>query len=155
MKKYILATCLALVGSSASAITRTAEVIFIEHVSTSYETVYVSDRECKYTNYSDTGDAVGGMIIGGIIGKALTGDDQGAAVGAIIGLGAGANSKKVQTCYDVTRPSRIEKNKYVIHWKTYNGDRGYFYSDVKYPIGDVIYVEVPYRTYDNKYIHNH
>ncbi|MCB1369042.1 MAG: hypothetical protein KDK00_14850 [Rhodobacteraceae bacterium] len=63
----------------------------------------------------NTGDILGGAIIGGVIGKAATGQDGGAAVGAIIG-GAVANEnstrtvtryKNVETCKQVYVPSQI------------------------------------------------
>jgi uncharacterized protein YcfJ len=45
---------------------------------------------------ADGGDVLGGMIIGGLLGKALTGNDKGAGVGAVIGGVAGAERKKTE-----------------------------------------------------------
>jgi len=42
---------------------------------------------------ASSGEVVGGAVIGGVIGKTITGDDGGAIVGAIIG-GATANNRK-------------------------------------------------------------
>ena len=39
----------------------------------------------KQTSGDKTGDTLGGAILGGLIGKALTGNDDGAALGAIFG----------------------------------------------------------------------
>ena len=50
--------------------------------------------------------ALGGMIIGGVLGKVLGGNDQGAAAGAILGGVVGANNaqgKRVITGYRVER----------------------------------------------------
>jgi uncharacterized protein YcfJ len=45
--------------------------------------------------------ALGGMIIGGLLGKGITGDDQGAAAGAVIGGVIGAD-KAGRKCWDET-----------------------------------------------------
>jgi len=64
---------------------------------------------------ANPGDVLGGAIIGGVLGKAATGDSGGAAVGAIIG-GAVANNnstktvtryKDIETCKQVYVPTRI------------------------------------------------
>lgn len=66
----------------------------------------------------NAGDVVGGAIVGGIIGKGVTGQDSGAAVGAIIG-GAVANEnsrrtvtryRDVETCKRVYIPAKIYDN---------------------------------------------
>lgn len=58
---------------------------------------------------------IGGAIVGGVIGKAVTDDDKGAAVGAIIGGVVGHESsettvtryKDVETCKNVFIPERV------------------------------------------------
>jgi|13_taG_2_1085334.scaffolds.fasta_scaffold09057_5 uncharacterized protein YcfJ len=55
---------------------------------------------------SNSGDVLGGMIIGGLIGKGITKKDNGAAVGAVIGglIAADNNGKeRVQTGYRIER----------------------------------------------------
>lgn len=72
-----------------------------DHYATVYERVEVVDRRCEiidvpvYGTRQQQGDAAGsallGMIIGGAIGKGLTGNDDGAAAGAIMGGVIGAD----------------------------------------------------------------
>ena len=63
-----------------------------------YEDVYVYEEmstpiyyeQCKnirvpQKNGASGGDVLGGMILGGLLGKGLTGDDGGAAAGAVLG----------------------------------------------------------------------
>jgi uncharacterized protein YcfJ len=59
------------------------------------ETVQVPVYETRKKS-ADGGDVLGGMIIGGLLGKALTGNDKGAGVGAVIGGVAGAERNKTE-----------------------------------------------------------
>jgi len=78
-----------------------------DHYKTVYNTVEVVDRQCEIVDVpvygtrqterqgGSGGNALLGMILGGAIGKGLTGDDKGAAAGAIMGgvIGADKGSK--------------------------------------------------------------
>ena len=58
-----------------------------------------------YTNQgSAAGDVVAGMIIGGVMGKIVTGDDDGARAGAVIGgVAAASNHQRVIVGYRTER----------------------------------------------------
>ena len=51
----------------------------------------------RLNQQSNAGDVLGGMIIGGLVGKGATGNDRGAALGAVIGglIGADRNNQRV------------------------------------------------------------
>ena len=75
-------------------------------------------------------DVFGGLLIGGILGKALTGDDKGAAAGAVIGGIASAENNKtkqvitgyrnVRECFDDVRMVEYEKKAYDYSEITFN-----------------------------------
>lgn len=84
------------------------------HVDDVFSTVYVDvpqqsvQRICRQVSSGNSagGDALAGMIIGGLLGKGVTGDDKGAAAGAIIGGVIGADKSTGKTtstqCRDET-----------------------------------------------------
>ena len=71
---------------------------------------------------ASAGDVLGGMIIGGLLGKGVTNKDDGAAVGAVIGGMVAADKKKgeekiigyrqEQQCKDYTRYSEVSEQVY-------------------------------------------
>lgn len=73
-------------------------------------------------NGASAGDVLGGMIIGGLIGKGITGDDKGAAFGAITGGMISADKKQNQQgitgyrterqCFVETRYEETEREVY-------------------------------------------
>ena len=72
-------------------------------------------RVCEQRQGASSGDVLGGMIIGGIFGKALSGDDKGAGVGAVIGgmIAADENRSSVGTvCRDVTTYHQEQRSVY-------------------------------------------
>ena len=89
-----------------------------------------------YGNVTSNGDAAGGallgMILGGLIGKGVTGDDGGAAAGAVFGGLVGADKgsqpkttqqvtgyKQERQCTEVTHYKSVTKTVYdysVITW---------------------------------------
>lgn len=103
MKKLLLATTVALVPFTATAGQWTTEC----------STQRVAYQET--VNGANSGDVLGGAIIGGIIGKAAGGNDESAAIGAIIG-GAIANEegkrtvtkyRDVEVCNRVYSPDEV------------------------------------------------
>lgn len=103
MKKLIIATIVALTATTASA-----ESIYIKapivDVQANGRTVYenVPQKSCKTVEVpiygggggASAGDVLGGMIIGGLLGKGATGKDNGAAAGAVIGGMIAADKKQ-------------------------------------------------------------
>ena len=97
-------------------------------------------------------DVLGGMILGGLLGKGLTGDDKGAAMGAILGGVTQADkqsSKRVisgyqtqqqcSTVYDEVRKNIITG--YQIYF-TYEGMSGTATTNTMYNVGDKIQVKM-------------
>ena len=105
MKKLLLAT--ALVASTTSAYANEAARATVRDVYRN-DTVSVPReiQDCHmidvpvYETVRRQGDAgagaLGGMIIGGLLGKGLTGKDDGAAVGAVMGGIIGANNAQTR-----------------------------------------------------------
>ncbi len=99
------------------------------------------------------GDVLAGALIGGILGKALTGDDNGAAFGALAGAMTNAESKKqnqqvitgyktenrCQQVYSVEMQKVLKNYKITYQW---NGHYGSSYTYNVYNVGDVIPVTV-------------
>ena len=140
MKSLILITAL-VAASPAVAENVTAQVedrytnISVNEPFTSQECVMVNVP--VYGNVTTQGDAAGGalmgMIIGGLLGKGVTGDDSGAAAGAVFGGLVGADKgsqakssrqvighKQERQCTEVTHYRSVTKTVYdysVITWK--------------------------------------
>jgi uncharacterized protein YcfJ len=117
MKNILLAT--ALVVMSTPAFADRQPMATITAIEPRYEYVYIDtpSRQCQNVEVpiygtvrgGDAGaGALGGMIIGGILGKGVTGNNDGAAAGAVIGGIIGANnaqngSRQVITGYRTER----------------------------------------------------
>ena len=98
------------------------------------------------------GDVLAGMIIGGLLGKGVTGKDKGAAAGAVLGGIIAADSRKasrvvvgyepVKKCEIVNVPqtTRTIKN-YKINYN-WNGVRGSSYTYNNYSVGDRVPISV-------------
>ena len=149
MKKLLMAsTILAISTSCASAYTRVAKVIFVED--TSYtETSYIDERVCRQeTITTNGGSPLAGALIGGALGNQFgqgQGKDAMTFMGALIGMDHENRKRKTSrvenVCEIVSRPVQNIVNGYVIYWKR-DEQRGYFFSDFKYPVGDNVYVDV-------------
>lgn len=135
MKKIILSTIMVLAATAASAsdfkvIGKVTDIYPI----TGWQTREVTKRECKKvtTNGESAGaNALGGMIIGGLIGKGITGDDKGAAAGAIMGGIIGADKTDTtprvrRVCENVTTLRREETVEYYVVEYNWNGFVGEF-----------------------------
>ena len=105
MHRIIIALAVALFGTSAQAnqsYTVQGKVVQIQPVYTQVS-VQKPSQHCRNVEvpiYGRTGGgnagegALGGMIIGGVLGKVLGGNDKGAAAGAILGGVVGANKSQ-------------------------------------------------------------
>ena len=163
MKKSLipLAVIASLASTAAFAVTRSAKVWHVEKI-TQVQTSYQNQKQCSLQNVpvyrniesgSNSGDVLAGMILGGLLGKGVSGNDKGAAAGAIFGAVIAADktsNKRVVSgyrsetvCTTVNVPVETQSYTYIIRWKRQNL-RGYIYSDSFYSVGDTVYVDVPY-----------
>ena len=138
----------------------------VTQVKPNYETIteYTPIRICReeqvpiYGNakqgQSDAGNVLLGMILGGVSGKVITGDDGGAAVGAIAGGLIGANNnnnssarpivgyRTVQSCSMENRQTNSQGLKNYRITYNFHGAIGTSYSYNSYNLGDNIPVFV-------------
>lgn len=157
--KTLLST-IATLALTTAAYSDTVRATVTDRYTTVYESVPYTKNVCKWVSvpiYEDTvvqGDAAGGalagMILGGILGKGVTGKDDGAAAGAVIGglIGADKGSKPKtkrvivdykdeRRCEPVTHYKEEERVVYdysIIEWndagKTYSLTFDKFYREV-------------------------
>lgn len=118
MKKLLMATALVGVASCATAETIASNVkgtvtevqpltrlVSVERPHRSCNTVEVP----VYGNVgggASAGDVLGGMIIGGLLGKGVSGNDKGAAAGAVIGGMISADKKTQQSIIGYRQENR-------------------------------------------------
>lgn len=163
MKNLILAAALAFTASVAQAETTyvTGTVTRVKPDNVTVE-IRKPQQVCHnvevpiYGNVgggANAGDVLGGMIIGGLIGKGATGDDKGAAAGAVIG-GMIAADKNQQQGIVGYRMEQQCKTEYINTFETRNN--GYYLTievedtilNVKtnntYSVGDKVRIK---RTY--------
>ena len=163
MRKLI--TAVAITSLSTSSLLAAELNAIVTQVEPNYETVteYTPVKICRdeqvpvYGNapqgQSDAGNVLLGMILGGVSGKVITGDDGGAAMGAIAGGLIGANNNNstarpivgyqiLQNCTTENRQSNSTKlRNYKITYNFY-GAIGSSYSYNNYNLGDNIPVYV-------------
>lgn len=163
MKKLLAtAAALSLVATTAAANTALARITKIEpRYQTSYQNVPTTQcQDVQVPIYGTVqgggatgGDVLAGMIIGGILGKGATGNDKGAAAGAVMGgiiaADKGNGNKQVVTgykterqCSEVLVQQQVQTVKnYRITYK-WQGMTGTSYTYNNYNIGDRIPVTV-------------
>jgi len=145
--KHILFVAALATASPVLAADRPKDVVVYDHTKTVARTVPVTELRCRavekpiYGEVTRQGNAaegaLAGMIIGGLLGKGLTGDDNGAAAGAVMGgiVGADKGSKPkterriigyetVEECNNVT----VNRKEYV---DVYSHSTVRFYIDGK------------------------
>ena len=163
MFKTLITTTIAAAVMATSAFANTftveADVVAVTPIRTNVAE-YVPSSVCETVRVPITetrrqggngGDALAGMIIGGLIGKGATGNDRGAAVGAVIGgmVGAEGNSYQVvtgyrneQQCYETQNyQTREVISGYNVRYK-WNGRMGTVATDTPYSVGDTILINV-------------
>jgi len=157
--KNLLVTTAVLVTLASSAIAETVRAR-VTYVEPRYETVYsnIPRTQCQNVEVpiygtvqgggATGGDVLAGMIIGGLLGKGITGDDQGAAAGAVMGgviAADSGNTRQVVTGYRTERQcsevmqreqTRQLRNYYIqFEW---NGIVGDAYTYNRYNVGDYL-----------------
>ena len=125
VRTVILAILLAIVGGWMGSIVANAaeygRVTSVQH-NYAYVTEYRPRQECRKA--PDPGNVLLGIILGGVSGKVITGEDGGAAVGAL----ADEVLTKVIDSYDIGY--------------TWNGYYGNSRTSMPYRIGDEVLVNV-------------
>ena len=165
MKKLLITTSiLATMATSAVADTVYARITGVEprYETRIQNTPTTQCQDVQVPIYGQTqgsgasgGDVLGGMILGGLLGKGASGNDKGAAVGAILGGVIAADNKKskqvvtgYQTqrqCTEVMAREQVNVIKdFVIRFE-WQGHRGKAYTFNDYRVGDLIPVEVSLR----------
>jgi len=161
--KNLLLTTVAVLGLSTAAYAQT-EYATITKVQPNYQNISVptTRTECRtvnvpvYGNVQGNGasgtDVLTGMVLGGLIGKGASGNDKGAAAGAVIGGIIAAENKnnrqeivgyqQQQQCNDVTFYETQETLKNYTIWYEWNGAQGRSYTYNQYRLGDQIPVTV-------------
>ena len=162
LKGILIGSIAVLIASAAKAETRYANITRVEP---NYQTVYmnVPRQQCENVDVpiygtvqgqgANGGDVLAGMIIGGLIGKGVTGDDGGAAAGAVMGgviaADKGNGNRQVVTGYRTERQCREvmmreqqrEIKNYTITYR-WNGISAQSYTYNRYSVGDRIPVTI-------------
>ena len=148
MKNVLVAALLAILSPAFLSAESYATVIKIKP---NYQTKTISEpqRRCQnsevaiygilQTRGASSSDVLGGIIIGSVLGEAVSGIDRGAAAGAVIGgLMAADQGQQIKWVIVGYRPERLYKlvlvNTYQSHMKNYhfiyrwNGIRGKSYT---------------------------
>jgi uncharacterized protein YcfJ len=165
MKKLLITTAVILATASSAFATEYARITKIEpRYTTGYQNVPTTQCQdvevpiygTQQGNGASGGDVLTGMIIGGLLGKGVSGNDKGAAAGAVIGgviaADKGQNNKKVIIGYEIQRQcSEVITRQQISTIKDYhitfewNGVYGSAYTYNNYQLGQRIPVEVRLR----------
>jgi uncharacterized protein YcfJ len=165
MKKLLITTAVLFATATSAFATEYARITKIEpRYTTGYQNVPTTQCQdvevpiygTQQGNGASGGDVLTGMIIGGLLGKGVSGNDKGAAAGAVIGgviaADKGQNSKKVIIGYEIQRQcSEVMTRQQISTIKDYhitfewNGVYGSAYTYNNYQLGQRIPVEVRLR----------
>jgi len=165
MKKLVtIAAVLSMFGSAAFANQVTATVVDMRETYRdavkqvpvqSCQTIDVPIyKEVVTGGGASGGDVLGGMIIGGLLGKGVSGDDKGAAAGAILGGMVAADKKQQretvivgyrqqQQCSTVYEQQQVSvRGDNVVTVELDNGKQYEFYTKGWYKNGTVVFLNL-------------
>ena len=167
MKKLVtIAAVLSMFGSVAFAANQRIQATVVDMQETYRDVIkQVPVQSCQVVDvpiYKEVvtgggasgGDVLGGMIVGGLLGKGASGNDKGAAVGAIIGGMVAADKKQKketvivgykqqQQCSTVYEQKQVSvRGDNVVTLETNNGDRYQFYIKGWYKKGTIVFLNV-------------
>jgi uncharacterized protein YcfJ len=167
MKKLVtLAAVLSMFGSVAFAANQRIQATVVDMQETYRDVVkQVPVQSCQVVDvpiYKEVttgggasgGDVLGGMIIGGILGKGVSGNDKGAAAGAILGGMVAADKKQQKEtvivgykqqkqCSTVYQQQQVSvRGDNVVTVETEGGNRYQFYIKGWYKRGTVVFLNV-------------
>jgi len=165
MKKLVtIAAVLSMFGSAAFANQVTATVVDMRETYRdavkqvpvqSCQTIDVPIyKEVVTGGGASGGDVLGGMIIGGLLGKGVSGDDKGAAAGAILGGMVAADKKQQretvivgyrqqQQCSTVYEQQQVSvRGDNIVTVRSDNGSEYQFYTKGWYKKGTVVFLNV-------------
>ena len=147
MKTILIATAALALATPVFANQAAKDVRVFDHTKTVTTTVPVTTTECydvEVPIYGRTqgggasgGDVLGGMILGGLLGKGATGNDDGAAIGAILGGIVAADNKQSK---QVVTGYRIERQCADKVTNKYQSQEVYSHSTVRFTVGGYRYV---------------
>jgi len=147
MKTILIATAALALATPVFANQAAKDVRVFDHTKTVTTTVPVTTTECYNVEVpiygraqgggASGGDVLGGMILGGLLGKGATGNDDGAAIGAILGGIVAADNKQSK---QVVTGYRIERQCADKVTNKYQSQEVYSHSTVRFTVGGYRYV---------------
>lgn len=161
MKKFGLTVCF-IIFIPVAANAENYAIITNVTPNYSYTRSYTQEKSCQIieepiyrgisANVTKSGDVLTGLVLGGLLGKGVTGKDKGAAAGAVLGgiIAANRNNtkstiigyRKVPNCEIVQSPQTVKTIKnYRIDYE-WGGIFGSSYTHNNYHIGQHIPISV-------------
>ena len=143
INKIIIGTGLAFaagfIGQKVTAAEMGVSASVVNQHNYAYVTTYIPRQQCRQA--PDPGNVLLGIILGGVSGKVITGEDGGAAVGAIAGgLIASDNKRRVCTTVHEEVLTKVIDSYDVTY--TWNGYYGESRTSIPYQRGDEVLVNV-------------
>lgn len=131
MNRLLLVTSAIVAFTAGNVFAETTSATITDHYKTVTKRIPYTEQVCNLVDVpiygrtgpgASAGDVLGGMIIGGLIGKGVTNQDNGAAAGAVIGGMIAADKKQSQErivgyrqetrCNNVTRYNTSSEERY-------------------------------------------
>lgn len=149
VRKSVIAIVAALFAAPALANEVPTRVQVFHHTTTVASSVPINEMICqnvevpvyatRQSNGATGGDVLTGMIIGGLLGKGLSGDDGGAAAGAVMGGVIAADKGNNRTEQVITGYRTERQCNEVVNYRAVN-EEVYSHSTIRFYIGNKRYV---------------